>query len=56
MAFIMENNYIEVKSILAKNRGLLDRLAEELLEKTTLIHADIEKNIIDARYKYDWSE
>ena len=43
MAMIMERNYMEVKRLLARNRDLLDRIAEELLEKTTLVHADVER-------------
>ena len=43
MATIMETNYVAAKMILAKNRDKLDRLADALMEKTTLIHTDIQK-------------
>lgn len=51
MAMIMERNYMEVKRILARNRDLLDRIAEELLEKTTLVHADVERIMNDCQRK-----
>ncbi len=43
MAMIMERNYMEVKKLLINNRNTLDKLAAELLEKTTLIHSDISR-------------
>lgn len=51
MAMIMERNYMEVKRILARNRDLLDRIAEELFEKTTLVHADVERIMNDCQRK-----
>ena len=42
MAMVMERNYLEVKKILATHRSILDRLAHELLEKTTLVYADVQ--------------
>lgn len=38
-----ETNYVAAKMILAKNRDKLDRLADALMEKTTLIHTDIQR-------------
>ena len=43
IAMIMERNYMDVKKILITNRKLLDKIAEELMEKTTLIHADVQR-------------
>ncbi len=43
MSMVMEKNYLEVKKTLAKHRGLLDRMAHELLEKTTLVYADVQE-------------
>lgn len=42
-AMVLERNYLEVKKLLAKHRPLLDRLASELLEKTTLVRIDIQR-------------
>lgn len=41
MAMVIERNYLEVKCLLVKNRGLLDLMAEELVKKTTLVYGDI---------------
>lgn len=43
IAVIMEKNYLEAKKLLAANRELLDRMAEELMQKTTLIYSDIHR-------------
>ena len=43
IAMIMERNYMDVKKILITNRKLLDTIVEELMEKTTLIHADVQR-------------
>ena len=43
MLMVMEINYIAVKKLLIQNRKKLDRIADELMEKTTLTHADIMK-------------
>ena len=42
MAMLLEKNYLEVKKLLAENRELLDRMAEEALQKTTLVLTDIQ--------------
>ena len=42
-AMVLEKNYLEVKRLLAQHRDLLDRMANELLEKTTLIRSDIQR-------------
>ncbi len=49
MAMIIERNYIEVKKIIVENRKLLERIVDELLAKTTLIHADIQRIIDEIR-------
>lgn len=41
MAMVIERNYLEVKRLLVKNKGLLDLMAEELVKKTTLVYGDI---------------
>ena len=43
MAMVLERNYLEVKKILAEHRDLLDRMATELLNRTTLLYSDIQK-------------
>ena len=43
MAMVMEKNYLEVKKLLAGHRALLDRMASELLEKTTLVRSDVQR-------------
>lgn len=43
MTMIMEKNYLEVKKILADNRALLDRIASELMQRTTLIYSDVQE-------------
>ncbi|WP_081676031.1 AAA family ATPase [Butyrivibrio sp. AC2005] len=43
MAMLMEKNYLEVKKILARHRELLDKLASELLQKTTLVYSDVQR-------------
>ena len=47
MAMIMEKNYLEVKKLLVENRELLDRIADELIKKTTLTYSDVQ-NICSA--------
>ncbi len=47
MAMVLEKNYLEVKKILAANRELLDRIADELIKKTTLTYSDVQ-NICSA--------
>lgn len=49
MAMILERNYIEVKKIIVENRQLLEKIVDELLAKTTLIHADIQRIIDEMR-------
>ena len=41
MVMIVERCYMEIKQLLIRNRGILDKIAEELVEKTTLVHSDI---------------
>ena len=41
MAMVMEINYLAVKKLIIQNREKLDRIAEALMEKTTLTHVDI---------------
>ena len=48
MAMVMEINYIAVKKLIIQNRDKLDRIAEALMEKTTLTHADIMKIMNEA--------
>lgn len=43
MVMILERNYLEVKKILVEHRDLLDRIAENLMQKTTLIYSDIQE-------------
>ena len=43
IASVLQNYYMEVKEILAKNREFLDKLANELLKKTTLLTKDIQR-------------
>ena len=43
MVMIIERNYMDVKRLLINNRKLLDTIAEELMEKITLIHADVQR-------------
>ena len=42
MAMVLEKNYLEVKKLLVEHRDLLDRMASELMEKTTLVYSDIQ--------------
>ena len=49
MAMILERNYIEAKKIIVENRQLLEKIVDELLAKTTLIHADIQRIIDEMR-------
>lgn len=42
MAMVLEKNYLEVKKLLIEHRDLLDRMASELMEKTTLVYSDIQ--------------
>ena len=49
MAMILERNYIEVKKIIVENRQQLEKIVDELLAKTTLIHADIQRIIDEMR-------
>ena len=42
MAMVLEKNFLEVKRILAENRELLDRIADELIQKTTLTYSDFQ--------------
>ena len=42
MAMVLEKNYLEVKKLLVEHRELLDRMASELMEKTTLVYSDIQ--------------
>lgn len=43
MSIIMEENYMEVKKLLIKNREKLDVIAGELINRMTLVHSDIDK-------------
>lgn len=43
MSMLLEMNYMAVKKLIIENRQKLDRIAEELMSKTTLIHADIQE-------------
>jgi cell division protease FtsH len=43
VAMIVEKNYLEVKKLLVKHRGLLDLMAHELLEKSTLLYSDVQR-------------
>ena len=43
MTMIIERNYIEVKRMIVNHRDLLEKIVEELLEKTTLIHSDVQR-------------
>jgi cell division protease FtsH len=42
MAMVLEKNYLEVKKLLAVNRDLLDKIADELIKKTTLTYSDVQ--------------
>ncbi len=42
MAMVVERNYLEVKRLLVEHRELLDKMASELMKKTTLIYSDIQ--------------
>ena len=43
MTMVMEKNYLEAKKLLADHRSLLDKMASELLEKTTLVRMDVQR-------------
>ena len=43
VALVLEKNYIEVKKLLVEHRILLDKMAEELIKKTTLVYSDIQE-------------
>ncbi len=43
MSLVMEMGYRDVKKLIIENRHKLDRIASELMNKTTLIHADIQR-------------
>ncbi len=47
MAILMETYYMDVKKLLIQNRQMLDRIASELMARTTLIHEDIRKIMKD---------
>jgi cell division protease FtsH len=49
MAMILERNYMEVKKIIVNHRQLLEKIVEELLEKTTLIHSDVQRILAEVR-------
>lgn len=49
MAMVMEKNYLEVKKVLAEHRDLLDKMAAELMNRTTLLYTDIQKICCNAR-------
>lgn len=51
MAMLLEKNYLEVKKLLITHRELLDRLAAELMEKTTLVYSDVQRIISEVEYK-----
>ena len=43
ISFILDNCYQEVKEILIKNREFLEKIAQKLLEKTTIMMSDIQE-------------
>ena len=43
VAMLLEKNYLEVKKLLVEHRDLLDRLAAELIDKTTLVYSDVRR-------------
>ena len=43
MAMVLEKNYLEVKKLLVEHRNLLDRMVEELMDKTTLVYSDVQR-------------
>lgn len=43
MAMVLEKNYLEVKKLLVEHRDLLDRMAMELIDKTTLVYSDVQR-------------
>ena len=45
MAMVLEKNYLEVKKLLVEHRNLLDRMAKELMDKTTLVYSDVQRII-----------
>lgn len=42
VSVVLERNYLEVKKLLVEHRDLLDKMASELMEKTTLVYSDIQ--------------
>jgi cell division protease FtsH len=42
MAMVLEKNYLEVKKLLAVNRDLLDKIADELIKNTTLTYSYVQ--------------
>lgn len=47
MAMVLEKNYLEVKKLLVDHRDLLDRMAMELIDKTTLVYSDVQRIITE---------
>ncbi len=47
MTMVLEKNYLEVKKLLVEHRDLLDRMAMELIDKTTLVYSDIQRIITE---------
>jgi len=47
MAMVLEKNYLEVKKLLVEHRDLLDRMAMELIDKTTLVYSDVQRIITE---------
>ncbi len=43
MSNVIERNYLEVKKLLARNKELLDKFANELIQKTTLTYSDVQQ-------------
>ncbi len=43
VAMVLERNYLEVKKLLVEHRELLDKMASELLIKTTLVRMDVQR-------------
>ena len=43
MVMLLENNYREVKRIIASHRELLDRMAAELMQKVTLTYSEVQR-------------
>ena len=47
VTMVLEKNYLEAKKLLVEHRNLLDRMASELLERTTLVRMDVQRILND---------